>query len=387
MQTPVRVGIVGLGMAGQGHLRAFASDPRAEVVCAFDPDESARSSIAAEMPALRRPADLRGVLCDDTIDLVVIATPHKYHCELVTKCLRADKHVLCEKPLAVSTAECDHMIAVARQAGRQLFVVQTQRGAGPFRRLKSILDEHDFGACVGARAAYLGCEVQRMGDPLSWKCTKDTAGGGVLLDGGCHVIDLCNWYLGQPVRVIGQCRVPADWPDHKAETGANVLITYKDGATVQVFCTFESRLPGSFTEATLRVAVELYFENGMAQAEYAYFGKHGLHRSVSYVCGDDEKHQFEPTASDDVPFAQHVVACLLDGDEPVVTAEEARMTVAVAEAAYVSARTQAAVDLPPLSEYASDACYAAVPRPQDRNGIDVPGTGARHAATHLRGKR
>jgi len=346
MKPPVRVGVIGLGMAGSHHVRDFAGCPDAAVVGGADPGGPALRRARALQPDAAFVEDYHDLLARDDVDLVVVATPHDLHFGMVVDALRAGKHVLCEKPLAITVAECDGMIAAAAEAGRELFVVQTQRGSPPFRRLKRVLDENDFGPLVGGAAMYLGCEVRRMGEVDNWKGTHARAGGGVLLDGGCHVIDLCNWYLGRPVGVMARSRTPAGWHAHKGETTGQLLISYESGAVVQVLASFEARLAGSFTDGTLGISVDLYAEQGSARAEYAYLGKYGARTSVRYVCRGDEEHVIQPQGGDGANFARNVVDCLLGRGEPLVTAREARQAVAVVQAAYESARTGRQVDVP-----------------------------------------
>jgi predicted dehydrogenase len=284
------------------------------------------------------------------LDLVVVATPHHLHLPNVIDSLQAGKHVFCEKPLAMNAAEADQMIATAKKVGRQLFAVQTQRSSPPFRRLKKIITETDMGRIVGGTIGYLGCEVVRMSDTSSWKGTLAQAGGGVLLDGGCHVIDLCNWYFGNPKSVMAQLHTPEGWNQKKGETTASVLIEYDNGAIAQVFVSFEARLPGSFSEATLKIGADIYFEEGSASAEYAYFGKYGPRTSVRYVARGDEEHNVQPTAEDGINYSQSVLDCLLRGAKPVVTPEEARQAVAVAECAYKSAKEGKRIMIPAFAK-------------------------------------
>lgn len=346
MESPVRVGFIGLGMAGTGHLKKMLTCSDAHVVCGADTGAEARTRAAETAPGIECYADHQAMLERDDVDLVVVATPHSFHRPTVIDSLRAGKHVLCEKPLAMNTAECDEMIAAARESGRRLFVEQTHRLNAPFARLMRELRERDMGAPVGGIVQYLGYEGLRMADTTNWKGTYKLAGGGVLLDGGCHAIDLCNWFFGTPVSVSARCRKPDDWPPEKAETTAQVVIEYESGVVAQVFATFEARLPGSFSQGILEIRAELFYEQGSARAKYAYYGGPGPERTADCVCRGDERHVLEVTDADGGTFDEHVVACLLTGEEPVVTAEEARLAVAVAEAAYESARTGKNVAVP-----------------------------------------
>lgn len=348
MTDRIRVGIIGFGMAGRGHLRCLLSCAKAKVVGIADPGEEAREYAASNFDGVERFDDYRAMLDRKDLDLVTIATPHYLHLRMALDSFDAGKHVFCEKPLAISADECDRMIAGAKKADRKLYVFQNHRTNPPFRALKRILDENDFGASVAAIVQYLGCELERMRDRDNWKCSYDRAGGGVLLDGGVHVIDLCNWYFGNPVSVIAQLHKPEDWLENKGESTANLLITYESGAVAQVLASFETLLPGSFSEGTLKVTADLYFENGKAYAEYAYLGKFGMNKSTRYVCGADEEHVVEPSDEDKVNYHEYTLNCLADGSPPIVTAAEARMAVAVAEAGYESARAGKRIDVSPL---------------------------------------
>lgn len=335
----VNVGVIGVGNAGFGHATGLDGCTNSKLVAASDPSDDALAKIAEAVEGITCFKDYHEMLAMDEIDLVMVATPHNLHKTMVIDALEAGKHVFCEKPLALSTAECDEMIATAERTGKRLFVVQTHRANPPFVRLKRIIEENDMGKPVGGLIEYLGCEVQRMGDETSWKGTHEHAGGGVLLDGGVHVIDLCNWYFGKPVSVSAQCHSPEGWNPQKGETTGMLLITYESGAIAQVFVTFEARLKGSFGEPTLRMSSELFFEEGNAKAEAAYYGQFGPERSISYVCRSDEEHVVEPEDQDTINYSQSVIDCIVNGTELFVTPQDARAAVAIVEAAYESAAT------------------------------------------------
>jgi predicted dehydrogenase len=279
------------------------------------------------------------------LELVVVATPHSSHCRIVVDALRAGKHVFCEKPLAMNAAECDEMIAAANKAARSLLVYQTHRFNPPFRVLKQFIDENDTGRPLFGVILYLGYEIQRMSDPHSWKGTYEQAGGGVLLDGGAHVVDLANWYFGRPVSVSAHTRIPDTWPEGKGETTGELLITYEDGTIAQVLASFESRLKGG---GGLRISAELFYENGNGFGEYAHLGGTKTARVARYVNLEGKETVVEVTNAHGINHAQHVLDCLLGRAEPIATAEDGRMAVAVIEAAYESARTARRVNVPAM---------------------------------------
>ena len=345
MSEPVGVGMIGLGMAGSGHLVAFAKSRRVRVVGAADPDPAACARAAKAVPGLTCTGDYRELLRRRDVDLVVVATPHKLHRVPVLDALRAGKHVFCEKPLAVNAAECDEMIAAARAAGRWLLVYQTQRFGPQFYALKQISERGGLGRRLFGAIHYLGNELERIHDVTSWKCSLDLAGGGVLLDGGVHVVDLANWYFGRPVSVMAQVRTPSPWPQNKGEPTGQLLITYEDGTVAQVLATFEAQLKN---QGGLKIAAFLFFEKGNAYAEYAHLGGLESRRLLTRVDPTGKESVSEPGADEGVNYIDHVLDCLAGKTQPLVTAEEARMAVAVVEAAYESARTGRQVEVPPL---------------------------------------
>ena len=339
MTRQIGVGVIGLGMAGRGHLQSFASNKKVKAIYGADPSDKARSDAGELVKEAKFVADYKELLRMKEIDLVVIATPHNLHLPMVLDSFTAGKNVMTEKPMAINTKECDLMIAAAKGAKKQLFVFHNQRSSPMFYKLKKIISENDFGKAVAAVIQYLGCELQRMRDSSNWKCSYDKAGGGVLLDGGIHVIDMCNWYLGKPVSVIARLHKPENWLENKAESTGNLLITYESGAIAQVLASFETLLPGSFGEGTLRILADLFYENGNASAMYEYLGKFGMKSYAQFICGSDEMHEFKPTDKDKISIHENVLDCLLDDAKPLITPEEARTAVAVVEAAYESART------------------------------------------------
>jgi len=339
------VGCIGLGAAGSGHARTFAACPDARVLYAADADAQACARVARQVDGLQCTDDYRKLLERSEVELVVVSTPHSSHRRIVVDALSAGKHVFCEKPLAMNAAECDEMIATANETGRRLLVFQTHRYNPPFRVLKRFVDENDTGRPLFGVILYLGNELERMSDPHSWKGTYAQAGGGVLLDGGAHVVDLANWYFGRPVSVSAHTRIPDAWPEGKGEITGELLITYENGTIAQVLASFESRLKGG---GGLRISAELFYENGNGFGEYAHLGGTKIARVARYVDLEGEETVVEPTDAHGLNHAQHAIDCVLGRAEPIVTAQDGRMAVAVIEAAYESARTGRRVNVPAM---------------------------------------
>lgn len=118
--TRLRLAVIGLGRWGPNHIRNFSVLPDASVTVAVDPAEASRKRIAQSYPDLPLCADYHEALARDDVDAVVVATPTVTHHEIASAALRAGKHVLCEKPLAASSAEAWSLVGEAERAGRVL---------------------------------------------------------------------------------------------------------------------------------------------------------------------------------------------------------------------------------------------------------------------------
>ena len=193
---PVRVGIVGLGWAGETHLKSYVQVPGVQVLAMAGLEaERGRQLIATyNVPDLY--ANYEDLLARDDIDAVSVCVPNYLHAPIGLAALRAGKHLLCEKPLAVSGEEAKMMVDTAEQEGRVLQVAFNHRRRGDATVLKRYIDEGGLGRIYYAKAYWM----RRSGIPGlgSWFTSKQMAGGGPLIDLGVHVLDLAMWLLGEP---------------------------------------------------------------------------------------------------------------------------------------------------------------------------------------------
>src|SRR3954452_23643974 len=116
----IRIGLLGLGYWGPNYARLLADLPEADLVWACDVQPDKLDIIRRRDPTVTLTTHIDDVLGDSSVDAVIVATPSSTHAELTQAALESGKHVLCEKPLALSTAECDSLIATAEAAGRVL---------------------------------------------------------------------------------------------------------------------------------------------------------------------------------------------------------------------------------------------------------------------------
>ncbi len=197
MQTEsLRVGIVGLGWAGETHLKGYLQQPGVEVVAVADPAEGRLGQIAATYNVPHSYADYRDLVARDDIDAVSVATPNHLHAPVAIAALDSGKHVLSEKPLARSSAEGEAMVRAATNAGRVLQVAFNHRQRGDVQVLKTYIESGGLGRIYHAKASWM----RRAGIPGmgGWFTSREMAGGGPMIDLGVHVLDMALYLLGEP---------------------------------------------------------------------------------------------------------------------------------------------------------------------------------------------
>ncbi|WP_316229341.1 Gfo/Idh/MocA family oxidoreductase [Bradyrhizobium sp. SZCCHNR1070] len=141
----MRVAVVGYGYWGPNLVRNFAAHPQFEVAAIVDANEGVRQRAAREQRGISLVADFEDILRDQSIEAVAIATPVATHFPLASRALAAGKHVLVEKPMCASVAECETLTAMARQANRVLMVDHTFLFTGAVQMIKQLTDKDELG--------------------------------------------------------------------------------------------------------------------------------------------------------------------------------------------------------------------------------------------------
>ncbi|GGI98355.1 oxidoreductase [Alicyclobacillus cellulosilyticus] len=198
----LNVAIIGAGAICPSHVQGYLAFPqRCQIRAVVDIyPEKAEAVIAKFGLAARALADYRAILDDPGIHLVSVCTPPSTHAQIAIDCLRAGKHVLVEKPMAASLAECDEMIRAAAESGKVLSVVAQNRFRTPVMKLKQVLEAGLAGRIVHAQVDSHWWRGYMYYD-LWWRGTWESEGGGCTLNHAVHHIDMLLWMLGSPSEV------------------------------------------------------------------------------------------------------------------------------------------------------------------------------------------
>ena len=339
----IRMGVIGAGAISDVHLRALAAHDGVEVTCIADPSAEAREGQARKYGITRSVADYREMLERPDLDAVDIAVPHHLHCPMTLDALSAGLHVICEKPIGLDLEEADRMIEAAGRSRGRLLVKQYLRCAEHHARAKEIIDAGEIGDIYLMTGLFIAQLSRAENDPANWRGTWDRAGGGILIDGGVHLVDLMQFILGRAAAVSATAkRLVAGVPE-KADDTTSLTIEYERDAIGSVVCaSCDTSLAGLTqdkgfygTRGSLRV-----FQDGP------------LTRLVRSVGGVSEEIVAVENWWENANLAvmNHLVDCLLDGSEPVVSLAEARHDLEIVLAAYRSANEGRRVTIEPRSE-------------------------------------
>jgi predicted dehydrogenase len=289
--------------------------------------------------------DYQQMLELDELDIVVLGLPNSLHCAATESAAAAGKHVVVEKPMALSLAECDRMIAACQRAGVKLMYAEELCFAPKYVRLKQLADEGALGEIFLVKQS-----EKHDGPHAAWFWDVEQSGGGVMLDMGCHGIEFARWILGRPAIKSVYCDLKRNMHGDKTrgDDTSLLIIDFEDGATAYIEESW-AKLGGMDDRA------ELHGTGGVAYADLLHgnaieaYSQKGYGYSVE-KSGDTKGWSF-PVFEElwNYGFPQefeHFVDCVQHDKQPLVTGEDGRTVMEILFAAYASAGQGRRVDLP-----------------------------------------
>ncbi|NNF79565.1 MAG: Gfo/Idh/MocA family oxidoreductase [Rhizobiales bacterium] len=226
--TSIGFGIIGLGMIAEFHAKAIAAIAGAELVACFSRDQAKADAFASKHGGTGY-GDLDAFLAHDGLDLVTICTPSGAHLEPTLAAAAAGKHVVCEKPLEVTTARIDQMIAACNAAGTMLAGIFPRRFNPATELLKQAVADGRFGQINLADVYVKWWRTQAYYDSGAWRGTWALDGGGALMNQSIHTIDLLLHIMGDVKSVRAETRLLAHG-DIEVEDTAVAMLEFESGA-------------------------------------------------------------------------------------------------------------------------------------------------------------
>ncbi len=221
----LRVGVAGLGRAFTVMLPTLARDPRVTLVAAADPRAEARQRFAADFAA-KSYATVAGLCDDPAVEIVYVATPHQLHAEHAILAARHGKHLLVEKPMALTLEDCTAMIEAARRASVHLIVGHSHSFDAPIARTRALIDSGVYGAVRMIHALNYTDFLYRPRRPEE----LDTAqGGGAIFNQAAHQVDIVRLLGGGMVKSVRAAT--GAWDKSRPTEGAySALLTFEGEA-------------------------------------------------------------------------------------------------------------------------------------------------------------
>lgn len=333
----LRWGLVGCGDIARRRVAPALRDLEScELVAVSRADASRAEAFAAEFGARRWHADWRELVRDPEVEAVYVATPVHLHAEQAVAAAEAGKHVLCEKPMALSAAECVRMNAAAEANGVRLGVAYYRRFYPAVGRVAEILRSGEIGTAVVAQLNAFERFDPAPGHPRRWLLEKGLSGGGPMFDFGCHRVEVLLNLFGAPARVSAVAGNVVF--RREVEDTACAVFVFEGGAQAVLTVTHAAHEP--------RDTLEVFGSLGSVRADVLNEGR----LRVRTAAGERvEAHP--PHANYHQPLVEDFARAVAEGRPPLVDGRDGQAVSEVLDLIYAAAGAAAGGrGQPPVSE-------------------------------------
>ncbi len=337
----VRVAMLGYGAIGHEHALAVAAVPGLTMTAVADLNPQRLDAARQVAPQVRASTDPDDLLTDDEVDLVVVSTPPNTHASWALRLLAAGKNVVLEKPMALTSAECDAVVGAAAESGLLVVVYQNRRFDPDYRALRAAVRAGRVGEVF-----HLESFVGGFGHPCNYWHSDAEVSGGAIFDWGSHYLDQILDLMPGEVRHVTAAAHKRRWLDVTNADHARVTVAFANGAEAEFMHSdlaaaskpkwlvlgTEGALVGHWRNERVvgRTAIGTLDEQVLAPADSP--------ADLTLHAGDGSVTRLAVPPSPPQAFHRELADHLLRGLPMSVRAEHSRRVVAVMEAAEASAR-------------------------------------------------
>ncbi|MDD5502901.1 MAG: Gfo/Idh/MocA family oxidoreductase [Candidatus Thermoplasmatota archaeon] len=333
----LRVAVIGMGFAGRLHCESYESlGEKAKIVVICDSNEE-RAKNYAEMFNAEACTDYHQLLNRKDIDAIDICAPHHLHVQLAVEAAKAGKHILCEKPIAITVEEADKIIDAAKKAGVTLMVAENHLFTPAHQKIKEIVDSGKVGRVFLVRAFEAATSELIMNpDPKDWRANPKNQ--GMLLDMAVHKFAFLRWVLGDidSVFAIREKLVVTTLAPNYDDT-ALLIVKFKSGAVGEIVVTGGN--PAGITNSTEVYGTDgTIMENHLWEKPVTYLSVTAPESNGEWICPEVEHRPYPGYYN--ISFRNevaHFVDCVLNEKKPEMTGEDGREAVRAVIAATKSA--------------------------------------------------
>ena len=334
---PISFAIVGCGSIGKRHIAVLDAEPGAVLVAICDNDREALKAQLELYPYLVGYTSLQGMLDAGGFDVVAVVTPHAMHAEMSMHVMKAGYHVLVEKPMALSSEDCQSMIACAQETGKHLWVVKQNRHNVPVLLAKDAIERGMLGQLFMIKCDILWNRYQGYYDDSPWRGQIETE-GGALFTQASHFIDLLIWWCGDVV----ESKAHIETQNHTIQTEDSGIayLKFKSGALgslVWTTCVYNKNYEGSIT---------IIGENGTIKIGGKYLNKiefwdvqgASLPEGIEFTDKPNAYGKYQGTSSNHDKVYVALIEYLQTGKNEMVAGFEGMKSIEAIEAIYSNAR-------------------------------------------------
>ncbi len=339
-----KIALLGTGFIANIHVESYHRFvPDAEVVAVYGRNLENTQKFAEKYGIPKAYDDVDKLLAECAVDIVDICLPNYQHHEFCMKAARADKHIIIEKPLALTLEEADEMIAECRTRGLLLCYAEELCFAPKYERVRALVESGAVGE------VYLLKQAEKHSGPHSkWFYQKETAGGGVMMDMGCHALAWFRWMnKNNPVKTV-YAQMNTVLHDTDCDDNTITIVEFENGVTAMAEDSWARH--GGMDDH-----IEVYGTRGVSYANlfqgnaaltyscdgYDYaMEKAGTTQGWTFTVFEEAFNQGYPQE------LKHFVDCVRNGKTPIVTGEDGRAVLEIIYAAYASAKSGQKVKLP-----------------------------------------
>ncbi len=327
---PLRAAVIGAGFIGTDHAAAYAADPDVELVAVVDPDLD-RATAAAAGHGARPYSTVAEMIGDAAPDVVSVCVPTALHLPVVREVAAAGLHVLLEKPMAASVADCDSIDATCRAAGVTLMLGFTHR----FHR--ELIEARELIASGAIGRPTIVQDVFAFGEHRPWPAwyyDRELSGGGELMHDAVHLVDRLAWLIDSPiVEVYGRTTTAARGVTG-VEDGGVAVLTFANGTIGSLFvyqATYPLRSDAASVPMPGRLELEIHGERGSIRYRT-------WHELIVDLAGAPSRTVTDGARDEMTREIAEFVAAVREKRAPSVGAADGRRGIAVVQAIYASER-------------------------------------------------
>ncbi|MFI5150581.1 MAG: Gfo/Idh/MocA family protein [Bacteroidia bacterium] len=333
----IKFAVIGCGSIGQRHVAVLDAEAGAEIVAVCDIDEQKCKKIAETYPGITAYTDYEKMLREGDFEVVHICTPHGLHAPMSIAAAKAKKHILVEKPMAISIEDCNKMIRAAKENDVLLMVVKQNRYNIPIRLAKEALDSKKLGRIFMVQCDVLWNRYEGYYSESDWRGRKELE-GGALYTQASHFIDLLIWWFGDVIKA----KTFIDTKNHHIEIedcGTSVL-QFENGVMGTLnwtTCVYNKNYEGSIMIigefGTIKIGGQY-----LNKIEYWDVRAYPLSDTIDFTDKPNAYGKYQGTSSNHDKVVKDVIARLNQDKHMVVEGEEGIRSVKAIEMIYADAR-------------------------------------------------